>query len=223
MANHREKNWMWQGKKHQCAPGEFITSISAIATEAQESERAVRTALSNFADKYDFLTKISTRVSTKITILNWKEYQLNQDEDRQSSGQTTDKQPTTNKNDKNIKEFSQTSDEVRLSNLLFNLMKKNNPGVKKPNIQSWAKLFDMMIRVDKRHPDAIERLIALSQADEFWRNNILSPSKLRIQFDQLTVKLIGRDKVASEEGESLPPGYFQRPLDIVPEDTEGKI
>lgn len=228
LANYKENQWVWDGKKYKCAPGEFITSASAIAKLAGIDVTApmVRRALKSLTDKWLFLSHTTSlsrsHGGTKITILNWSEYQLsenvkgntvgNSDVDRGVTGGSTNK-----KEKKKEKNFSPTSDEVRLSNLLFNLMRKNNSEVKKPNTQSWAKIIDLMIRIDKRDPEDIERIIGLSQADPFWCTNILSASKLRSQFDQLSVKLITRNQAASVEGESLPPGFFVRPLDIVPD------
>lgn len=75
-----------------------------------------------------------------------------------------------------------------LSQLLFDLILKRRPTFKKPDLTIWAKSIDLMIRVDKRNPDEIERVIRWCQADEFWQNNILSTTKLRKQFDQLALK-----------------------------------
>jgi hypothetical protein len=46
-----------------------------------------------------------------------------------------------------------------------------------------------MIRVDKRDPKIIEKLIPWCQQDSFWQNNILSTAKLRAQYDQLLLKM----------------------------------
>ena len=105
MANWEENQWTWKGKKYHCKPGEFITSLKSLSDESQTSVRSVRTALSNFRDTYHFLTYESTNVSTKITVLNWEKYQLNDGECRQGDGQSTDKVPTTIKNYKNINSF----------------------------------------------------------------------------------------------------------------------
>ncbi len=86
------------------------------------------------------------------------------------------------------KAFLSDSIEIRLSNFLFSHILKNNPKAKKPNIQSWAKTIDLMIRADNRTPEDIRAVIAWSQKDSFWGSNILSASKLRKQFDQLWVK-----------------------------------
>jgi len=85
--------------------------------------------------------------------------------------------------------FLSDSDEIRLSELLFQLMVENNPGAKKPNFQTWAKDIDKMLRIDKRTPEEIDMVIRWSQKDGFWFKNILSTSKLRKQFDQMWLKI----------------------------------
>jgi uncharacterized protein YdaU (DUF1376 family) len=85
--------------------------------------------------------------------------------------------------------YSQNSDEFRLSSLLFALMVKRKPDYKTPNLQSWAKHIDLMIRVDNRKPEAIEAVIRWCQQADFWQNNILSTSKLRKQFDKLELQM----------------------------------
>lgn len=89
------------------------------------------------------------------------------------------------------KTFSSDSDEYRLSEKLFTLIRQNNPTAKEPNLQSWAKEADLMIRVDHRTPEEILRLIEWSQADHFWHRNILSMGKLREKFDKLTLEAKG--------------------------------
>ena len=89
------------------------------------------------------------------------------------------------------KMFLSDSEEIRLSNFLFNHILKNNPDAKKPNLQKWAKDFDAILRIDKRPVEKVKEIIKLSQADTFWKANILSPGKLREKFDQLVVKFNG--------------------------------
>lgn len=113
MANYKQNQWEWKGQKYNCQPGEFITSVESIRKLAgyDISRQNVRTALKNFSKKFDFLTSESTSESTKITIHNWKEYQLDKDESEeiQPTDQPTD-QPTpnqaltTNKESKEVKE-----------------------------------------------------------------------------------------------------------------------
>jgi hypothetical protein len=89
---------------------------------------------------------------------------------------------------KTIKTFSSDSIEYRLCQVLFNLMKNNNPKCKEPNFQKWCKDIDLMIRCDKRTPEEIESIIRFSQTNNFWKANILSAQKLREKFDTLTMQ-----------------------------------
>lgn len=84
---------------------------------------------------------------------------------------------------------SPNSKEFRLSDLLFTLMLQRKPDFRKPNLQTWAKHIDRMIRLDRRKPEAIEAVIRWSQADPFWQNNILCTEKLRLQFDRLEIQM----------------------------------
>lgn len=109
MANHDSNQWEWQGKKYTVQPGQFITSLSSIAENAGPgiTIRNVRTALEKF-EKYEFLTSKSTNKNRLITIVNWDFYQAKPKEvtnKLSSDRQADDKQPTTNKNEKNNKDI----------------------------------------------------------------------------------------------------------------------
>ena len=90
---------------------------------------------------------------------------------------------------KKQKTFPEDSQEFRLSKLLFDLIRRNNPKHKKPNLQEWSRHIDLTIRIDNRTPEEIEAVTRWCQQDSFWYRNILSTAKLRDQFDQLTMKM----------------------------------
>jgi len=96
--------------------------------------------------------------------------------------------------------FVETSDEVRLSESLYDKIIENNPQAKKPNIQVWAKQVDLMLRVDKRTPEDVQAVIDWCQEDDFWKVNILSIQKLREKFDQLWLKMTSRRKQTRHQG-----------------------
>ncbi len=87
------------------------------------------------------------------------------------------------------KAFSEDSQEYRLAKLLLDCILEHRPNFKRPNLQSWAKHIDLMLRVDKRTPEEIEEVIRWCQKDPFWQANILSTRKLREKFDQLALKM----------------------------------
>lgn len=75
----------------------------------------------------------------------------------------------------------------RLCDLLAELMTLN--GCKPPKITNlWLQDMDAILRIDNRNPDTVEAVIRWAQADGFWRSNILSPGKLRKQFDTLQLR-----------------------------------
>jgi hypothetical protein len=56
-----------------------------------------------------------------------------------------------------------------------------------PNIQSWKKEFDRLLRIDKKDKDLVRKVMNWAVQDPFWQTNIISPKKLRLKF--LTLKL----------------------------------
>lgn len=90
-----------------------------------------------------------------------------------------------------------SSDALRLSGLLADLIADNNPNNRnirdkgrQKSIDRWARDIDRMFRLDDRAVDEVEAVIRWCQADSFWSGNILSGSKLREQYDQLMMKMI---------------------------------
>ena len=89
-----------------------------------------------------------------------------------------------------------SSDSLRLSGLLAEKILLNNPsnrslqnGMKKATVLKWSLSIDKLNRIDKQSFEMIEAVIVWSQADTFWKNNILSGDALRKQWDKLTVQM----------------------------------
>lgn len=99
-----------------------------------------------------------------------------------------DKEIDKEKNKKPSCQKFSTSD-LENAKLLFELMLLNNPSAKEPNLEKWANDFRLMREKDNRTDEQIKYLINWTQKDDFWSTNILSPSKLRKQFDALVVKI----------------------------------
>lgn len=200
MANHDRKEWEWKGKKYEAKPGQLVTSLNSIAKNAGSgvSIRNVRTALKRF-EKYGFLTNESTNKNRLITIVNWGYYQELKNEATKhmaSDRQASDKRVTTNKNDKNDKNDKNNNIrhkyeicDMRLAELFLEKILLNNPGHKKPNLEKWANDIRLMRERDQRSEEQIEYLINWTQNHSFWHTNILSPAKLRKQFDKLVLQV----------------------------------
>lgn len=194
--NHKSKKWIFKGEEFEVKAGQMITSLESIANMCAKdvTVQNVRTCLLKL-EKYGFLTNKSTNQNRLITIVNWALYQ-NEEEKQQANQQAVNKQLTTNKNvrmkEDNI--YVETSNEYRLAKYLFELIRKNNPTYKEPNLQTWAKHIDYMIRIDKRKVEDIELVIEWCQSDKFWYKNILSTKKLREKYDQLFIQMKPKEK-----------------------------
>jgi hypothetical protein len=118
---------------------------------------------------------------------NGKSQNVTIDSNKMSLSLTENTTENTTKKKTSCHKFS-TSD-LENAQLLFKLMLQNNPSAKEPNLDKWANDFRLMRERDNRTDEQIKYLINWSQNDEFWRANILSPSKLRKQFDTLIAKI----------------------------------
>jgi len=103
-----------------------------------------------------------------------------------------------------VPKFTEDSQPYKLTTLLFSLMLGNNPKAKIPaNRQKEMVHLERMIRLDKREPADIERVIRWCQVDDFWRANILSTSKLRKQYDQLWLKMNTTTRASPSKKQSM--------------------
>ncbi|HHT6143197.1 TPA: hypothetical protein ACSZEJ_15250, partial [Listeria monocytogenes] len=115
-----------------------------------------------------------------------------------NSHRTATEQPPNNK--KNVKKDKNDNkdnnkrqnkfDEVHLSlaNLLFEMIKLNNPEEKPPDVEKWAHDIRIMIEQDKREPEKVKNAIIWSQKNDFWCGVIKSPKSLRKNYDQMATQ-----------------------------------
>ncbi|UYB50132.1 replication protein (plasmid) [Lysinibacillus capsici] len=96
---------------------------------------------------------------------------------------------TTEKKNSRKQAFDDDSPEMFLAHHLDYCIRKNRPQFKQPNLQSWCKEFNNMLRIDERDFNEIQSLITWAQAHHFWKGNILSPKKLRVQYDTLAIQM----------------------------------
>ncbi|MEQ7215586.1 hypothetical protein ABQD61_06840 [Enterococcus asini] len=207
MANHKEKQWEWQGRPYKAKPGQFVTSINSIVERCGKgvSAQNVRTALKRF-EKYEFLTNQSTKQNRLITIVNWGFYQdMEQPTNKATNSQLTDDQQTANRqlttnnnvNNATKKQDNKTSSLKRkarvydpssiyyiLAERLFKQICQNQE-IKTPDLNRWADDIRKMIEIDKRTEDQVRGMIDWATANDFWSANILSARKLREKYDVL--------------------------------------
>lgn len=99
MANYKPNKWEWQGEIFECQPGQFITSLDKLVEVCGKeiSLQKVRTAIKRF-EKFGFLTNESTKTGRLITIVNWQQYQTQEDEtNKEDNKDLTNNQQRPNK------------------------------------------------------------------------------------------------------------------------------
>jgi Domain of unknown function (DUF4373) len=92
------------------------------------------------------------------------------------------------KGNKTISPKFETCD-MEMAQQLFSRILENNENAKKPDLDKWANEIRLMRISDNRTEEQIRYLIDWTQSDSFWKSNILSPAKLRKQFDSLAIRV----------------------------------
>ncbi len=118
------KDFDWMGKKMKA--GQFITSRKHLADDLGFSEMQIRTALKKLESTKEITTETTNRY-TIITVMNWANYQSDDELSNQDfNQQITNKQPTDNqqitnkqphrknvKNNKNVKNVKKYNTRTR--------------------------------------------------------------------------------------------------------------
>lgn len=84
--------------------------------------------------------------------------------------------------------FKYSDDDLRFAEEMFIRIQVVIPSAKKPNFESWANTIRLMRESDNRDHKTMWAVFDWANRDSFWCSNILSPDKLRKQFDKLQVK-----------------------------------
>ena len=104
-----------------------------------------------------------------------------------------------------------------LTDHFLSKIKERSPEFKVPNLKKWVKEMDLIIRLDKRNPEEIKRLIEWSATHKWWKVACLSPSKLRRVYDEMLIQMAGeKDKDIVRENRN----YALKMKERYPEDMK---
>ena len=200
-ANHKDGNW----KGIPIKRGQFITSLDRLAAETSLSKSQLRTSIKKLKSTHEIAHEGNTQ-HTVITLLCYESYQggdTRDDTPVTHKSHTDDTQIAPNKNDNNInndknenkslvptkpKREKFSDGDMAFVDGMLNLLLQNNPNFKQPNKNTWANDVRKMREIDNIDHDEMARVFTWASKDSFWASNILSPSKLRKQWDQLQAK-----------------------------------
>lgn len=89
-----------------------------------------------------------------------------------------------------LREVKYAPGDLELAEYLYHLIVSKNPAWHvKPNWDQWAEDVRKLHEIDERTHEQIRLVITWAQQDQFWSGNILSPAKLRKQFNTLVVQM----------------------------------
>ncbi|MEC4724283.1 helix-turn-helix domain-containing protein [Shewanella sp. D64] len=95
------------------------------------------------------------------------------------------------------KKFDYTADDLKLSEWILSRIKIILPCVKQPNMNSWSNTIRLMREIDGLTHKQISEQFDWISRDPFWSTNILSPEKLRKQWDTITARRQPHGKFAN--------------------------
>ena len=196
-ANHKDKKWRGLDIKR----GSFWTSLDTLSEETGLSKKCVRTSLDRLkatcelADKGHSTGRLRGRM---VTVCKYDSYQaegIQEAHEGADKGQTEGTQRAATKNDKNveneIKEINTpakptyNAEDIQMAEWMLNVLLIDQPSIKKPSIESWAKTIRLMRERDGRNYQAMGAVWKWARQDNFWASNILSASKFREKYDTL--------------------------------------
>ncbi|MEN3133815.1 hypothetical protein [Bacillus albus] len=216
-ASHKSHEVLVGNQLVKLEPGQFVTGRDALAEEfnkgMKKDDRVTSRGIWKWLKIFEKAQMCSIESTTKysvVTVMKWSEFQSGS-----ITVPTEFQQSSTNKNVKNVKNEKKKNTsrlkyeitDMENAKLLFQLMLENNENCKEPNWNSWANEMRLMRERDKRTDKQIQYVITWSQRDSFWKTNILSPSKLRKQFDQLIVRIKEEKEKEEKKKEAKQKGF----------------
>jgi len=179
MANHKDNEW-WDGYQKKfinIKRGSFITSIEHIRIKINDrlvTTKKIRTCV-KLLKKMQFLAIERASRYSLITIIKYDLYQSDESyraRQRARQGQDKGKIRAINNNGNNVKNgknedtkskefFDKNSVVYQLTLYFEGKIRENNQAInerEEPQIQSWCKDMDKLIRIDKAKPNEIEKI-----------------------------------------------------------------
>lgn len=97
-----------------------------------------------------------------------------------------------------------TAEDLQCAEWISSLVETIKPSSRKTDLTTWANDVRLMRQIDGHDHRAICELFKWASKDSFWCTNILSPAKLRKQWDTLTLQRSQPTRKRSEEHQDEP-------------------
>mgnify|MGYP001566626974 CR=1 FL=1 len=201
---------VWTGILTECRSGVLEMPEEVFAEVCMIEQTRFVEIIKIFSD-FELVTRCN---GEKLQVVNWNKYQYSESYDRvkafrgkdvtaEKQGETFEKQnvasgsslssnnlnTSTTKNvpETDVKRFVTQPEDYTLANAIFADIRALNPQHKKPNFEKWADTIRLMRERDGRKHEEILSMWKWANKHSFWSSNILSPEKLREQWDRLVI------------------------------------
>lgn len=129
----------------------------------------------------------------------------------------TNTEITNKKNSSRKRVYDESSVHYQLAYRLYQKILIDDPSFKQPNMNTWADCIRLMMEQDDRTAEQIEYLIDWSQANSFWKSNILSTKKLREKATTLIRQIKAENAKENKAKSPSPIKHRQGRTEVVPE------
>lgn len=202
---------VWTGLLTECRSGILEMPEEVFAEVCMIEQTRFVEIIKIFTD-FELVTRCN---DGKLQVVNWAKYQYSESYERvkafreknvtdEKRSETFEKQNVASgsslysnnlntSNNKNVQEtdvkrvVTQPEDHALAETILADI-RAINPRHKKPNLDTWANTIRLMRERDGRTHDEITSLWKWANKHSFWSSNILSPEKLREQWDRLVIQ-----------------------------------
>jgi len=100
-----------------------------------------------------------------------------------------------NDNENNNENINEKYDgDLECAKWMQGLLLELNPKQKTPNYEDWTNTIRLIRERDGKTEQEIYDLFQWAHENDFWKVNILSPKKLRLQWDKLTIQMFDDNK-----------------------------
>ena len=161
------------------------SSLKQLSTSSESSPSSLKQLPTSFESSSSSLKQLPTSFESSPSSLEQLPTSFEQSPSSLESDQII------NLSNKSI--TSQYKDDVSaeflLSELMWTLIKKNNPTFKEPNFNDWSKAFDIILNEDNRNFQEVTELIKWIYLENgFWGTHILNPWYFRDCYEKVLAR-----------------------------------
>ena len=191
LANYKDSYFIVRGNRVDVKRGQCGWSVLSLSDRWKWSRGKVERYLNEQQNEQQIVQQKS-RVTTLITILNYDEYQGDEQQTGQQNGQQTDI----------YKKYSIENKEgfTVLYKKIITLFPENYRPKNKTQQNNWIDALDKLNRLDNLSLNTILEIINWGRADEFWSQQFRSIVKLRrTDKDGIPFHVIFKEKMDKQE------------------------